>query len=69
MTIPNFKSPLAACLTDFIGYKQALNCKYRTEANVLQMFGYLTCLILAMRDGFLSWRVGSLITRGDGTGH
>jgi len=37
MTIPNFKSALAACLTDFIGYKQALNCKYRTEANVLQM--------------------------------
>jgi hypothetical protein len=38
MTIPEFKSALAECLTEFIGYKQALNCKYRTEANVLQMF-------------------------------
>jgi integrase len=43
MTIPNFKSPLATCLTDFIGYKQALNCKYRTEANVLQMFDQYLC--------------------------
>ena len=43
MTIPNFKSALAACLTDFIGYKQALNCKYRTEANVLQMFDQYLC--------------------------
>ena len=38
MTIPNFKSALAECLTDFIRYKQALNCKYPTEPNVLQMF-------------------------------
>ncbi len=43
MTIPNFKSALAACLSDFIGYKQALNCKYRTEANVLQMFDQYLC--------------------------
>lgn len=43
MTIPNFKSALAECLTDFIGYKQALNCKYRTEANVLQMFDQYLC--------------------------
>ena len=43
MTIPNFKSALAACLTDFMGYKQALNCKYRTEANVLQMFDQYLC--------------------------
>src|SRR5260370_1644176 len=43
MTIPNFKSALAACLTDFIGYKHALNCKYRTEANVLQMFDQYLC--------------------------
>src|SRR5208337_4634970 len=43
MTIPNFKSALAACLTNFIGYKQALNCKYRTEANVLQMFDRYLC--------------------------
>ncbi len=43
MTIPNFKSALAACLTDFVGYKQALNCKYRTEANVLQMFDQYLC--------------------------
>ena len=43
MTVPNFKSALAACLSDFIGYKQALNCKYRTEANVLQMFDQYLC--------------------------
>jgi len=43
MTIPNFKSTLAECLTDFIGYKQALNCKYRTEANILQMFDQYLC--------------------------
>ena len=43
MTIPNFKSALSACLTDFIGYKQALNCKYRTEASVLQMLDQYLC--------------------------
>ncbi len=43
MTIPDFNSPLAECLTSFIGYKQALNCKYRTEANVLQMFDRYLC--------------------------
>src|SRR5260370_25428099 len=43
MNIPNCKSAFAACLTDFIGYKQALNCKYRTEANVLQMFDQYLC--------------------------
>jgi site-specific recombinase XerD len=43
MTIPDFNSALAACLTDFIGYKQALNYKYCTEANVLQIFDQYLC--------------------------
>jgi integrase len=43
MTILDFKSPLAKCLNSFIGYKHALNCKYRTEANVLQMFDRYLC--------------------------
>ncbi len=43
MTIPTFNSPLAECLTSFIGYKQALNYKYLTEANVLQMFDRYLC--------------------------
>jgi integrase len=43
MTIPDFKSPLAECLNRFVGYKQALNCKYRTEVNVLQMFDRYLC--------------------------
>ena len=43
MTIPIFKSAFAEYLTDFIGYKQALNCKYCPEANVLQMFDQYLC--------------------------
>jgi integrase len=43
MSTPNFKSPLAECLTGFIGFKQALNYKYHTEANVLQMFDQYLC--------------------------
>jgi integrase len=65
MTIPNFTSALAARLTDFIGYKQALNCKYRTEANVLRMFDQYLCdhkirncesIDTAVIEGFLKSR-------------
>jgi integrase len=65
MTILDFKSPLAVCLNSFIGYKHALNCKYRTEANVLQMFDRYLCdrgipdcesIDTAVIEGFLKSR-------------
>jgi hypothetical protein len=65
MTILNFKSPLAECLNSFIGYKHAMNCKYRTEANVLQMFDRYLCdygisdcesIDTAVIEGFLKSR-------------
>lgn len=38
MNSPSFHRVLAAPLATFIQYKQALNCKYRTEAAALQLF-------------------------------
>jgi len=65
MTMLPFKSPLAECINSFVEYKHALNYKYLTEVNVLQMFDQYLCdqgisdpesIDTAVIEGFLKSR-------------
>ena len=43
MNIPDFRSALAEPFARFLGYKRALNRKYRTEAGALRLFDAYLC--------------------------